>query len=196
MIWSNEKGEYDRSEGVKRVVKRFAWLPTKVDEPSKHTVWLSSYYVTQEWFQTYNIVGAKRYYWLSLWKAAWHPNDWIEILENSKPKGWIGFDLDGTLAIHERGDRRMGYVGPPIKKAIKRVRKYLARGWDVKIVTARVGTATPEEIKKIEEWCLIHIGQVLPIVGNKDGSMVALFDDRAVGVESNTGELLNGFGDD
>lgn len=196
MIWNNDKKRDGHSENIKRVVKKFAWLPTRVDEPENNTVWLSSYYLTQEQFKIWVSPGVSRKHWYDIRKTAWHPNDWLKIIDNSKPRGWIGFDLDGTLALHERGSKDLGYIGPPIEKAIKRVRKYILRGWGVRIVTARAADATPEQLQKIKDWSYVHIGTVLPIVSNKDGHMIVLFDDRAIGVESNTGKILNEFDND
>ena len=53
------------------------------------------------------------------------------------PAGWIGVDLDGTLAHYESG-QGVGYVGDPIPIMIDRVKRWLAAGKHVKILTARV----------------------------------------------------------
>jgi len=42
----------------------------------------------------------------------------------------------------------------------------------------------------IEEWCLKHIGQVLPVTNRKDYFCKALYDDRAHRVEQDTGRLI------
>lgn len=51
-------------------------------------------------------------------------------------KGWVGVDLDGTLAHYDefRGD---DHVGEPIEPMVRRVRKMLDEGKDVRIFTAR-----------------------------------------------------------
>lgn len=46
------------------------------------------------------------------------------------------------------------------------------------------------DILPIERWCEEHIGQKLRITAIKDFLMVKLYDDRAVGVVTNTGQLI------
>lgn len=105
-------------------------------------------------------------------------------------KGWIGFDLDGTLAEYH-GWKHDGSVGAPIPKMVERVKKYIAAGWMVKIFTARASTwDRDKQIPIIQAWCKEHIGTVLPITCTKDMSMVLLYDDRAIAAEENTGEIL------
>lgn len=116
--------------------------------------------------------------------------------------GWIGVDLDGTLA-HYAGFKGPDHIGIPIAPMVNRVKKWLSEGRDVRIFTARVdggGAALiggnpdgakfmdVEMVKKpIREWCLKHIGQELPITNVKDYGMEQLWDDRAVQVIFNTG---------
>lgn len=108
----------------------------------------------------------------------------------SKRMGWIGVDLDGTLAKYD------GWVGPehigePIKAMTGRIHLWLALGRDVRIFTARVSVEGEERervVAAIEAWCREHIGIVLPITNVKDFGMVELWDDRAVQVVPNTGE--------
>ena len=47
-----------------------------------------------------------------------------------------------------------------------------------------------ESIEAIREWCRKHIGQTLPITCVKDYGMVQLWDDRAVQVRPNTGQVV------
>jgi hypothetical protein len=50
--------------------------------------------------------------------------------------GWIGFDLDGTLA--EYGEwQGPTHIGKPIPSMIVRVKNYLDNGYEVRIMTAR-----------------------------------------------------------
>lgn len=105
--------------------------------------------------------------------------------------GWIGVDLDGTLAIYD-GWVGEEHIGPPVPKMVQRVKDWLSKGVEIRIFTARV-TETPgrdnSTIRRaIEDWCLLHIGQVLPITNIKDFAMIELWDDRAVRVIANTGE--------
>ena len=94
--------------------------------------------------------------------------------------GWIGVDLDGTLAHYDnfRGDE---HVGKPIEPMVKKVRKWINEGKDVRLFTAR------QPHPAIRKWMSEHLGAVLPITHTKDRFMQALYDDRAVQVERNTG---------
>ena len=99
-------------------------------------------------------------------------------------RGWVGVDLDGTLAHydHFRGE---DHVGGPIEPMIKKVRQWLRDGMDVRLFTAR----KPHPV--IRAWMKEHIGELLPITNVKDQGMIALYDDRVVGVRRNTGELFH-----
>ena len=109
-------------------------------------------------------------------------------------KGWIGVDLDGTLAEYH------GWVGPehigaPVPKMISRVKNWLAEGKTVKIMTARVSPTKDDHLlckRVIWNWCLVHIGCHLPVTHEKDHLMLELWDDRVVQVIPNTGERADG----
>ncbi len=118
-------------------------------------------------------------------------------------KGWIGIDLDGTLARHD-ADWHIDQIGAPVPLMVDMVKDLLRRGTEVRIVTARVGCTGVyvEESQRhddeafasaqramIEEWCIKHIGQKLPVTCSKDFGMMALYDDRAIRVETNTGRV-------
>ena len=113
--------------------------------------------------------------------------------------GWIGVDLDGTLAVYD-GWTSETHIGPPIPRMVERVKDWLAAGVEVRIVTARVskdaGSKIPEIVAAIENWCLEHLGAKLKVTNEKDYSMVALWDDRAVQVIKNTGMTLGDFLDE
>lgn len=105
--------------------------------------------------------------------------------------GWIGVDLDGTLAVYD-GWISETHIGPPVPKMVERVKRWLDKGMEVRIFTARV-TETPGRDnnlirKTIEDWCVEHIGQKLAITNVKDFSMIEGWDDRMVRVIANTGE--------
>lgn len=108
--------------------------------------------------------------------------------------GWIGVDLDGTLAFYD-GWKGAENIGEPIMPMLDRVNGWLNDGVTVKIFTARVShDNTKERITEakyahaaIERWCLKYIGRVLPITNVKDYGMITLWDDRCVQVEHNTG---------
>jgi hypothetical protein len=105
--------------------------------------------------------------------------------------GYIGCDLDGTLAVHEHGDT-VETIGEPVPAMLARVKAWLAEGIEVRIITARVGATVtaPErssQYQMIQDWCFEHLGTILRISAAKDYGMIALWDDRAVGVVRNTG---------
>ena len=95
--------------------------------------------------------------------------------------GWIGVDLDGTLAYYE-GFKGTDHIGVPIKPMVEKVKGWLADGKDVRIFTARQPSAA------IRKWSKEHLGKILPITNRKDPQMICLYDDRAVGIERNTGK--------
>lgn len=113
--------------------------------------------------------------------------------------GWIGVDLDGTLA-HYEGWVGVHHVGAPIPLMVDRVKAWLAEGTTVKIFTARVydhlnDESLQEQIRRpIIDWCKEHIGQELEITCVKDFGMIELWDDRAVSVKINTGLVIGGTG--
>jgi hypothetical protein len=117
--------------------------------------------------------------------------------ELMSPHKWIGVDFDGTLATETSWDDDFDAVGEPIAPMIERVKRWLAAGKDVRIVTARVaddwtagGWARISAHKDaIRKFCAQHLGQVLEIQAHKDFQMAELWDDRAVRVVRNTGAV-------
>ena len=113
--------------------------------------------------------------------------------------GWIGVDLDSTLAEYTRW-KADGGVGKPIPLMVNRVKKWIASGKEVRIMTARVSNSgrsddgaafVIEQRKIIEAWCLLHIGIILPITCEKDYQMYELWDDRSVQLIPNTGIAID-----
>lgn len=105
--------------------------------------------------------------------------------------GWIGVDLDGTLARYD-GWQGETHIGEPIAEMVRRVKKWIAEGQEVRIFTARVSNKRLRFVKPfIEEWCHKHIGTVLPITCEKDYACIEIWDDRAVTVVHNTGARVN-----
>ena len=98
--------------------------------------------------------------------------------------GWIGTDLDGTLAYYE-GWKGPNHIGPPIPEMEKRVRNWIAEGWEVRIVTARASDLS--QISVVKEWLKTHGFPDLRVVNYKDYGMIQLWDDRCVQVIPNTG---------
>src|SRR5689334_6066610 len=117
--------------------------------------------------------------------------------ERWEDKPWIGVDMDGTLVKYTGQTHE---IGEPIPEMIRRVKTWLKEGKRVKIMTARVGTATgkhgmggtpsfiAEQIVLIRHFCMEHFGQWLEITCSKDFKMVELWDDCAIQVIKNTGK--------
>lgn len=117
--------------------------------------------------------------------------------------GWIGVDLDGTIAFYDHW-RGPHHIGEPIPAMLDRVKNWVAEGRDVRIFTARVDGGTValsmgnkdgeqcQDISVVEKfihaWCEKHIGKVLPVTCRKDYGMIELWDDRCVQVIPNTGQ--------
>lgn len=104
--------------------------------------------------------------------------------------GWIGVDLDGTLAHYDKW-RGVEHIGAPIPAMVERVKRWLAEGRHVKIFTARVAGEVEEarEVRRhIVGWLKANDLPELQITNVKDFHMVELWDDRAVQVVPNTGE--------
>lgn len=100
---------------------------------------------------------------------------------------WTGVDLDGTLAKWN-GWKGVEHIGEPIERTKQMILKLLAAGKKVKIFTARAHD--PKAIPYIKEW-LKHKGiPDLEITNKKDPGMIALYDDRAIRVEKNTGKII------
>lgn len=118
--------------------------------------------------------------------------------------GWIGVDLDGTLAYYD-GWKGEDHIGEPIAPMVQRVKDWLEQGITVKIFTARVGVSgafslesqrhadqefADHQVQIIQDWCEKHIGQRLEVTASKDFAMAQLWDDRCVQVEMNTGHPI------
>jgi len=107
-------------------------------------------------------------------------------------QGWIGVDLDGTLA-HYTEWQGADHIGQPVVPMLERVKGWLADGLEVRIMTARVHPSHDDaEVcrETIKEWTLQHLGQELVVTHEKDFYMMSLWDDRAVQVCPNTGQLV------
>lgn len=104
--------------------------------------------------------------------------------------GWIGVDLDATLAKYD-GYKGPTVIGEPITAMVERVKKWLGSGEDVRIFTARIANdPTGVARKAISAWVEKNIGRRLPITNVKDDKCKEIWDDRSVQVEPNTGKPL------
>ncbi len=101
--------------------------------------------------------------------------------------GWIGVDLDGTLAHH---DSFVGWdvIGEPIPSMMARVREWVDKRQRVKIFTARASTTVG--VAHVRKWLIKHGLGDLETTNAKDMDMIAMWDDRAITVERNTGKIL------
>ena len=114
--------------------------------------------------------------------------------------GWIGVDLDGTLAHYDGWNG--GAIGEPVPAMLRRVEDWLAMGREVRIFTARVaatgkrkasGEVDSQEFadaqrQAIQDWTHKHLGVRLRVTAVKDFAMAELWDDRAIGVKLNEGD--------
>lgn len=115
--------------------------------------------------------------------------------------GWIGVDLDGTLAEYGGWQGEL-HIGKPVPIMLDRVKAWRELGVEVRIFTARVAEGafnldgsrhSVEHIREaIQTWCEEHVGERLPVTNQKDYAMVELWDDRCVQVIPNTGRRADG----
>lgn len=105
-------------------------------------------------------------------------------------EGYILVDFDRTLATYTSWAKNGPTLGEPIPAMVERVKRWLAKGRDVRIFTARAARNNPrvgEDTVKIQAWCREHIGTVLTVTNEKDFKCAAIWDDIAVSIEPNTG---------
>jgi len=103
------------------------------------------------------------------------------------PEGWVGFDLDGTLAHYTNWAEQGNAIGAPIPRMIDLLKKTLADGYEVRIFTARKG----QDIL-IHQWLARQGLPPLEVTDRKDPMCVRIYDDRAVQVIRNEGALVGG----
>lgn len=118
----------------------------------------------------------------------------------SDPFGWIGVDLDRTLAHYERHPD--GYdpfrIGAPIQKMVDRIKHWVEIGQEVRIFTARVSgfenssaghTARADVIEAIQDWLEFECELPrLDVTCVKDFRCIQIWDDIAVSMNPNTGD--------
>lgn len=112
---------------------------------------------------------------------------------SDKKQGWIGVDLDRTLAFYDKWNGPYD-IGEPIPAMLNRVKIWLKQGKDVRIFTARISEVGPfasseneQIIYCIQNWTEKHLGVRLPVTNVKDFFMDELWDDRAIQVIPNEG---------
>lgn len=113
----------------------------------------------------------------------------------------IGVDLDGTLAEQYwegwPGMYEHDMIGEPIKQMVFRVQHWISAGHEVVLFTARAWSGhTEEDLEAFKTawrvWSLQHIGKVLPVTSEKSPDFDEFWDDKAVRVEHNHGEISDG----
>lgn len=108
-------------------------------------------------------------------------------------KGWIGVDLDGTLAYYDEW-KGSTHIGEPIPAMVRRIKRWLSKGITVKICTARACGRNRKELaavtKAVKAYCKKHIGVELEVTNEKDYGMIELWDDQCVQVIPNTGRTI------
>lgn len=100
---------------------------------------------------------------------------------------WIGVDLDGTLAFHDKHSS-VETVGEPVPAMMTLVKDMIDKGIRVKIFTARA--SDPDQLPIIRKWLKTQGLPDLEITNVKNYSMIRLYDDRCIQVEKNTGCLI------
>ena len=112
---------------------------------------------------------------------------------DNKEDGWIGCDLDGTLAEHyPKPDFDPMEIGPPVPLMVNTIKRHLEDGYEVRILTARVAASHQDrDIEAVREaiadWTEKHLGQRLQVTHEKDKRMLFAYDDRIRQVIPNTG---------
>lgn len=108
------------------------------------------------------------------------------------PGGWLGVDLDGTLALHGGWSNA---IGAPVGTMVSRVKRWIQEGKEVRILTAR-GSIDGEgaagryqQICAIYDWIDENIGEAIEVTHEKDPGMIRLYDDRVVQIEKNEGKI-------
>ncbi|MEL5512364.1 hypothetical protein PTR77_08535 [Serratia bockelmannii] len=104
--------------------------------------------------------------------------------------GWIGVDLDGTLAEYRPGQGSR--IGKPIKAMVNRINNWVSEGQEVRIFTARA--ATRYGASEVVSWLEDHNLPALTVTNAKDSELTQIWDDKAIRVTKNTGKVCSGCG--
>lgn len=110
-----------------------------------------------------------------------------DLKERNETGAYILVDFDRTLARYESWSKSGDTLGKPIPAMVERVQRWLHTGMDVRLFTARASRNDADETKRIQAWCLKHLGRAIPIQNWKCFKCIAIWDDLAISVESNTG---------
>lgn len=102
--------------------------------------------------------------------------------------GWIGVDLDGTLAQYPPENGKT--IGDVISPMAQRIINWNKDGVEVRIFTVRATTAAGR--KQVKTWLKTNQLPDLVVTATKDSGLLELWDDRAIRVIKNTGVLCSG----
>ncbi|MBN3265406.1 hypothetical protein [Pectobacterium brasiliense] len=102
--------------------------------------------------------------------------------------GWIGVDLDGTLAQYKSGQGSA--IGKPVPQMAKRVTTWCNEKKEVRIFTARAETLKGK--RDVERWLKDNGFPALMVTNIKDSAMSELWDDKAIRVVKNSGQPCKG----
>ena len=102
--------------------------------------------------------------------------------------GWIGYDIDATLAKYDFSVHGLQPIGEPIPRMVSRLKRDVGSGKICKYFTARA--RSPEGVQDVRDWALKNGLPNLEVTNVKDHSMIILYDDRARQVEPNTGKVV------
>ncbi len=106
----------------------------------------------------------------------------------------IAVDWDGVL-VEYNGYGGPGVYGPPIQSMVERVREWLKEGHEVLIHTSRVSVEHEIDVAVEEMDAITKVLKqemnlpALPITANKYTRVSEFWDDRAVRVMRNTGNI-------
>ena len=92
-------------------------------------------------------------------------------------KGWIGVDLDNSLAEQPEPFKPL-IIGKPIAQMVKRVKCAIEDGVEIKVFTARLADEILKDKIKllIRVWTLEHIGVPLEATNEKDPGLYEIWD--------------------
>ncbi len=112
---------------------------------------------------------------------------YLKNLYENKEEGKIGVDLDGTLAHYDEW-KGFDHIGKPIPKMMNRVKRWIKQGKKVVIFTARADNGK-KAIDPIKQWLKDNGLPDLEVTNIKTPDIQQFWDDRAIHVKANTGEV-------
>lgn len=107
----------------------------------------------------------------------------------------IACDFDRTLA-HYESKKGLSYLGPAIPQMLEKVKDWLNKGYKVSIFTARVSLSGHSQVEMtkqkilIQDWLIKNGLPELEITADKQPKFTHFVDDKAIGVEPNTGRMM------